>query len=388
MAGKTAPKKEAPKEAASGLEEQDDEKVVHLPEKDAKKAESERKPVEEQKPVKAAELRTAYENLKAKVAKEYEPALKRLPELEAKLKELESRDETAGSATQERIAAIEKRNAELERHIKVVDYEKSTEFVDKFQKPEEEAWGNALRELKGLTMTITDPQTQEESTREITQADIAYLANLDPAVARKEINRLFPDDKEEVKRHVNQITYLAQKSQQAREKAKADAETHSKTVAEQQQQSQRARAKFWKESNESLAQKYPEWFAPAENDQEGNALFERGTALADLAFNPADITPERVELLPKMFREQIQSGKPFTQPQLVQLHAIVRAKASNHDRAIRQVSTLKARVAELETSLKEYEASGPDGVKAGESRVPPNGIPDAGEELDALARKH
>ncbi len=376
---KPAPKNEEPK---AELKPEDEEKPKISQEKDTKPPEEPK----EEKPVKAAELRTAYENLKTKVAKEYEPKLKRLPELEAKLKELESRDESAGKATQERIASVEKRNAELESHIRFVDYEKSKEYSEQFQKPYEEAWGTALRELKGLTMKVADPNTGEEATREVTQADIAYFANLDPAVRRTEINRLFPEDKEEVKRHINQISHLAQKADEAKKKARENAETHAKTAAEQHQQSQQARTKFWQESNAKFAEKYPQWFAKAEADEEGNTLFDRGTALADLAFDPQSLTPERVEFLPKAFKEQIASGKPFSPQQLVQLHAIIRNKAANHDRLIHQNKALTAQVAELEKSLKQYEKSSPDNVPAG-ARKQVNGAPSFGEELDALDRK-
>jgi len=353
--------------------------------KDAK-ADPEQKPTEG-KPVKVQELRNAYESLKAKVTKEYEPALKRLPELEAKVKEFESRDESAGKATQERIAAIERRNAELESHIKFVDYEKSTEYQDKFQKPYEEAWGNALRELRGLKMTITDAQTGEDVTREVTQADIAYFANLDPAARRTEINRLFPDDKEEVKRHINQISLLADQSHAAKEKARTDAAEYAKTSQAKYAEGQASQRKLWQTVNKSLAETYPNWFSRKEGDPDGNAIFDRGSVLADLAMNPQELNPERVALLPKVFQDQIASQKPFSQDQFIRLHAIVRNKAANHDRLAHQNKTLTARVTELEKNLKEYEASGPDSVRAGK---PVNGAAaDASweSELEAMDRK-
>ena len=379
---KPEPKKEAEKteEPKAKLDDNKVEKTEIVEEKPTKTE-------EEPKPLKVTELRTAYEGLKKKVKEEYEPKAKRADELAAKLKEIEARGDD--KASQERIAAVEKRNAELENHIRFVDYEKSKEYQDEYDKPYQAAWAAALRELKGLTMSVEDPNGGEPTSREVTAADIAYFANLNPADRRKEINRLFPEDKEEVKRHINQISLLAEKSEGAKAKAKQEAESHAKTQAEQQKQYQANRAKLWKETNESLATKYPKWFAKAEDDQEGNTIFDRGTALADLAFNPADLTPERVAHLPKMFKEQIESGKPFSAGQLTQLHSIIRNKASNHDRLAHQNKALSARVEELEKSLKEYEESGPDRIPAGGARpAAVNGISDAGEELEAIARKH
>jgi outer membrane murein-binding lipoprotein Lpp len=65
----------------------------------------------------------------------------------------------------------------------------------------------------------------------------------------------------------------------------------------------------------------------------------------------------------------------------------VGSKAANHDRLAHQNKTLTARVAELEKNLKEFEASGPDSVRAGK---PVNGATaDASweSELDAMDRK-
>lgn len=333
------------------------------------------------------ELREAYKALKEKVSKDYEPKLKRLPELEAKVKELESRDESSAKATQSEIAAVKKRNEELENHIRFVDYEKSTEYRDQFQKPYEDAWGSALRELKGLTMKIEDPKSGEEIVREVTQADIAYFANLDPATRRTEINRLFPEDREEVKRHINQISNLAEKANAAREKAKADAETHAKTQTEAQRQAQIQRTKLWQETNKSLAEKYPKWFGRDESDEEGNAILDKGRALTDLLFDPASLTQERIQLLPKRFKEAIESSKPFSPEDHARLHAVIANKAANHDRAITKLKSAQARIAELEKSLKEYEDSGPDKIPVGGRRPAMDDSMTDEEEIRALDRK-
>lgn len=394
MAGeKPAPKKEAKKDVknptdAKPAEKGDDSSITG--EEDttvtpASKDDGKPKP-EEQKPVKAAELRTAYESLKEKVKKEYEPKLAKLTQLEREVAELKVKTPELDKAQQERVASIEKRNAELEAHIRFKDFEQSKDYQENHWKPYQQAWASAIHELKGLTMKVDDPTTGESVTREVTQADLQHFASLDPATRRTEINRLFPDDKEEVKRHINQISHLYEKSQEAKEKAKAEAETHAKTQTEQQQQFQQTRAKLWRQSNETLATKYPNWFNKVEGDNEGNTLFDRGTALADLAMFPQDLTPEKISQLPKSFRESIESQKPFSQEQLVKLHSIVRNKAANHDRLAHQNKSLTARVAELEKSLKEYETSGPDGARAGNLQGV-EGELTADQELDAMERR-
>jgi len=391
--GKPAPKKEAKKdeqnptaakpaekEDASSTNLEDDSIVPPAPKDDGKKP-------DEKPPVKAAELRTAYDSLKKKVKEEYEPKLQKLTTLEKKVQELEATTPQLDKANQERVAAIEKRNQEREAAIKFKDYELDADYQEKYWKPYEQAWSNAIRELKGLSMTVEDPKTGESVTREVTQADLQYFASLEPAARRTEINRLFPEDKEEVKRHINQISHLFEQTQAAKAKAKQDAETFAKTREEQQQQFQQNRAKLWRQTNEALATKYPNWFNKVEGDNEGNTLFDRGSALADLAMFPQDISPEKIAMLPKAFQEAINSKKPFTQEQIVKLHSIVRNKAANHDRLAHQNKGLLARVAELEKSLKDYEASGPDGARAADGGSAVKGELTADQELDALERQ-
>lgn len=385
-AAKTTPPKkaEADAEGAEDQSPEDQEKekeaAADTGPKDEKKEADEAKP---ERPVKAKFLREAYEGLKKRVEEKLEPELN---QLRAKVQEYEQHSPENAKALQEEMAHVKKRNTELEQHIRFVDYQKSKEYQEQYWQPYVKAWNNAVQELKGLTLTVDNPQTGEPSTREVTEADIQYLASLDPAPRRNEIKRLFPDDAEEVKRHINEISQLYDKTQDALKKAHEEGETRAKTRQEQSRLAQTTRKKFWSDSNQALAQKYPHWFAPAENDNEGNALLSRGQALADLIFSPRDITPERLELLPKMFAEQIRANKPFTQQQLVRLHSIVRNKAANHDRLARQLHEAQSKIAELEKSVKEYETSTPDGIPAGaRKRTPPgNFMLDANAELEAM----
>lgn len=338
------------------------------------------------KPVKARELREAYEGLKAKVKTELEPEVTRL---RARVTELEQGNGSVPKEVQERLTAAEKRAADLEQHIRFVDYSKSQEYQQKFWQPYVKAWADATRELKGLTMKGED-EAGNETSREVTEADLQYFATLEPGVRRAEINRLFPEDKEEVKRHINEISRLFDVSQSALKQAHEQADATVKSASEQQRQAQASRAKLWKEMNQGLAQKYPAWFAPADGDTEGNGLFDKGRALADLVFSPQDLTKESLDLLPKAFAETIRAGKPFTQEQLVRMHAIIRNKAANHDRLAHKVHGAQERIKELEESLKQYEESGPDGVPAG-GKVP-RGTKDfmgeAAAELEAIDRAH
>lgn len=341
----------------------------------------------ETKPVKAKELRDAYEGLKKKVKEEYEPKLKRITELESKLKEVESRDPNADKAVQEKYSTLEKRNQELEQSIRLTNYKQSKEYKE-HEKTLTEAWASARDNLAGINITSRNAETQEVSERELTLTDIASYANLDPKQRLTKLKTDIPDPAERtmVINHINTILDKAKQLDAAEKKAAEDSEAHFKTQKEQQEQFQKNRAKFWQESNEFYAKQYPKWFGKSEDDKDGNVIFDKGIALADLAFAPQNLSDEQIALLPKSIQEMIASKKPFTPEQLTKLHSIIRNKSANHDRLAHQNKQLAARVAELEKSLKEYEKSEPDNVRTGVVNGKKSEIEDANAELDTLAR--
>ncbi len=352
---------------------------------DAKTGEVE-KPKEEE-PRTNPELRAAYANLKEKIAKEYEPQVKELPALKAKLKELESRDESTTKATQDEIAAVKKENAELQQHIRFANYRQSKEYKE-LEGSVNEAWSSAMRKLGGISISRTDAESGDVTERELTIDDLARYARLDPKLLWKELKAEIPDAAERttVINHVQKIQDVSEAVFKAEEKAKADSEKNAQTQTEAQRNLQAQRAKLWKQTNEALATKYPKWFGKDEADPEGNELFDKGKALTDLLFDPAALTRDRIALLPARFKEVIESSKPFAPEDFARLHAIVANKAANHDRLARRNKTLSARVTELEASLKEYEDSGPDAVGAGKRRRDPDAPLSAEEEFDAIAR--
>lgn len=342
---------------------------------------------EHEEPKTPKQLREVYAALKEKVAKEYEPKLKRLPELEKKIKELESRDETEAASTRSENEALKKENAELQKHIRFADYKQSREYKE-LESSLNEAWSGAMRKLGGISISRTDAESGEVKERELTVDDLARYARLDPKLLWRELKAEIPDAAERttVINHVQKIQDLSESVFKAEAKAKEDADNHAKTQTETQRQVAARREKLWKETNGQLAEKYPKWFGRDEADPEGNAVFDKGAAFSDLVFDPTSLTPERVQLLPKLFRDAIESRKPFPPEALVRLQAIARNKLANHDRAISKLKTANARIAELEKSLKEYEETGPDAILAGNGRRTKDEPLSADQELEAMAR--
>ncbi|HUD75875.1 MAG TPA: hypothetical protein VMQ76_12455, partial [Terracidiphilus sp.] len=104
---------------------------------------------------------------------------------------------------------------------------------------------------------------------------------------------------------------------------------------------------LWKEHVVGAIEKYSHWSKPVDGDEKGNALLEKGYALADKAFSDFNV------MNPKLDKAQ--------RAELVKAHAAVRNKAAWFDRLAYQHSQTKAQVKALEAKLAEFEASVPKG---------------------------
>jgi len=243
----------------------------------------------------------------------------------------------------DRLSAIQKRNEELEQHIRFVDYSKSQEFVDKYQKPYEEAWTRAVTGLKGLKVQFTDPATSEVVARDMTPQDIAALAAMEPAAARMEIKNRFPEDAAEVRGYVDRIRDLSEAQSRALETEKTKGGEWQKQQAEQMKAVHEANGKLWMQFNKEAAEKH-EFLRPVEGDDERNTKLDKATAFVQraLSSNAND---------PKLTEEQ--------RAQVIKEHVAVRNRAIAYSVLMHENKALKAQLAEREAALKAFEDSGP-----------------------------
>ena len=311
------------------------------------------------KPFKAADLRAAYDGAKQKI-KEYET---KIPALEAKLKEYESKQPEANKPLLERLAALEKENNDFKEELKFSNYVKHPEFTEKYQKPYNEAWAKAVREIEQLAVTQEDG-----SQRQATPGDILALANSPLATLDERAETMFGRSAARVIRHVERIRDLAE----AQEKAIADAKTggterENQRRVQQEQRNSRV-SQILQQTNTDLATKYPRWFGHEPTDAEGNALFDKGMDYVDKVFSGDPSIPEEAR---------------------ISRMAVIRNKAANHDRLALHLKNANAQIAELKASLEAFEKSEPAAGKAGEARVAKGGnwLDDANAEIDALNRK-
>jgi hypothetical protein len=318
------------------------------------------------------ELGQAYDDLKKKVNTEYEPTIQ---SLKSKVQELESRKPEDTGPVLAKLTALQKRNAELEQHMGLVDYEKTSEYQTKYVQPFNDQWNRTQEIFNQLEVTeripdgvdeMGEPKFREQA-RAATPEDLLELARLPLGKMAKRTKELFGESSSLV---LNQIVEIG-KLWEVKERAKKEATTKAGEWQAQRglefQNRQKTLATAWTDINKELEGKFPKAFKVEEANVEDKAAHTKGFAVADLLFlgNQA-LTPEQVEALPSGFKETVKAGKPLSEVQKVQLHALARLKMANHDRLVTRLKARDARIAELEKSLADYEKSEPSADKAGD----------------------
>lgn len=283
----------------------------------------------EAKPVKAAELRAAYDAAKKRLSE----SDKRIAEFEKQIKALESkpRDDAKLAELNAKLEAAEKRRTELEDHLRLVDYRKSSEFVDKYEKPYTEAWAGALKEIAELTVSDAEGNTRPGNSQ-----DLIALCNLPLGQAMAKAKEMFGELAPVVLAHRKSIRDLAD----AQAKAEGEAKNKSKEFFENREKQTRAQAEQmqaqFRTLNDEAVKKYPQWFGPAEGDEEGNKLLETGFKMADAAFS-GQLKPEDA----------------------VRLHSAIRNKAAGFDRLVYRLNKAQGRIQELQKELDGFKKSEP-----------------------------
>lgn len=313
----------------------------------------------EVKPVRAAELRTAYERSKVTL-KEKDAEITRLKgELASKSK---TEDPEKATLT-ERLTATEKKLKEYEDEIRFTNYKNHPEFKKEYETPYHNAFAKALADFEQIHVS-----DEEGNKRLATRNDLDSMLRMSVAQVDELATEKFGHSAARVIRHVEKLRDLADAYHAALEDAKTKGGERETQRSVQEKAQNEQRQKSWQDENDAVTKKYPHWFSPKEGDEEANTALEKGYKLADAVFLHRDQEPPE---------------------RLIKMDAAVRNKAAGFDRLVLEGKRKDARIAELEKSLKEYEASDPptDGAepKSGESSG--GWEESAYAELDAIERK-
>lgn len=314
------------------------------------------KSTEPAKPVHAAELRAAYEALKKEHAE-----LKRQTQEKAS-KPAETPPEVPKLV--EHNKALTERIEKLTKELQLASYERSEEYQDRYVKPFQQAYIAGRNATARLKMTMSDG-TQRQGTA----ADFdALMATPDDAQFAERATELFGPQAPLLVYHRARVQELDRQRSEAVDEAQRSARERDKQrVQEEAIREQQTKAnmenlsKTFQKLNQDAVEKYPQWFAPEEGDEEGNAILAKSFELVDRVF---------------------QTGVP--PDEMVRLHSVMRNKAAGFDRLVLKLKRATTQIAELQKELDQFKASepGPDSGPRGKEAKPMS----YEEEIDALAR--
>ena len=184
--------------------------------------------------------------------KNYETTKKERDELASKLKALETAREEgtraeikkATEAYEKKVSELEAKYTEVETRLRFTDYTRSSEYKEKFEKPLESAWREAISDISGATIELEDGTERQASVQ-----DIQSLLHMPAIAAARRANELFGAAAPAVLQHRNAILSLTR----ARESAiKEYQEKGAEREREMQTNSERQRERIYGVFNETI----------------------------------------------------------------------------------------------------------------------------------------
>lgn len=264
-------------------------------------------------PVKASDLRTAFEGLKKKVREEYEPELQKL---RVKVADMESKGAGDSAALMEKIKGLEKEKETLQKEIAFFDETRDPEFIKTAVEPYQKAWENAVSTFRELRVRVQEGEDDlgepKFTYRAANEDDLWKLATMSLAEMDIAAQEMFGPSAPRALLQVENLKQLSDKHKQALETTRKNIDQLRAERKAKREQQNKAVAQSWMEANKALEEKFPTAYNPKEGDAEDSAAHLRGFALADLMFGGTKILkPEQIEALPKAFQEAAKSKQPL-----------------------------------------------------------------------------
>jgi len=270
-------------------------------------------------------------------------------------------------ALSERAERAEARLKELSEEIKFVNYAKSDEFVEKYQKPYESAWSRAVTDMKELTVTLEDG-----SSRPADAKDLLLIANLPLGEARKQATAMFGDSAGDVMAHRQKVRELSDAQTRALDESRKTAGEREKQMNETRSRVSTETSSLWQQFKTEDEQKH-DFLREKEGDDEWNNKLDSSRTFVDTAFSTQAADPS-------LTAEQ--------RADAVKKHAAVRGRAIGYSMLKLENTRLKAEVAKAQKELGEYRNGEPgvgNGRQAAAPSVPLNPMEAAKARLAALA---
>lgn len=273
-------------------------------------------------------------------------AERKVKELESKLEEFSKRkpsDDPEKIEFKTKWEKAEEQRKALDDEMRYVNYERSSEFQEKYHKPYVTTWERAIGQVKDLKIANTDG-TSRNATPEDLARIVQIPGNEEALIAAEELftsptKAAFVIGLRNQLREAHHIMEAAKADFRAKGEERQKAwESEQKTQQEAATKQQEHYRAIWQQGNEAALEQHKDWFVAAEGDEEGKELLAKGFELADLAWNGSDkLEPEK----------------------LVALRSAERNKAAGFRYMVHLKAKADARIAELEKQLKDYQDSEP-----------------------------
>lgn len=247
--------------------------------------------------------------------------------------------EEAVKTLREELAGVTKERTELADKIRFLNYRESGEYAEKFQKPLEAAWKEALTDIQGMTFEADDGTTHN-----VTDAHLTWLLQMPAGQAAAQASKLFGVAAPEILAHRRAIIGLQKASQAALDEWKAKGSEISAAQERQQAESQQARVAAFAKGIVDARETMPDVFGRP-TDPEAAAYFDKGEKLVALAFRgeglPSGLTPDQ------------------RTARIVSAQASLAARAASFGPTRHALLKANARVKELEAEVATYKESEP-----------------------------
>lgn len=267
-------------------------------------------------------------------------AKQRIAELEKAVPEMAKLTEY-----QKQLEEHAKRNEALEKEIRFVNYQKSQEWQEQYEKPWHALWARAKNEIEQIQATDRNGEARPGNIQ-----DLAEIGNLPLGEAQRLAEERFGSLANYVMGYRSKLLEMNQARQEKLEQAREASIKRDEEYQNQYKQVNEVLAKTiketWDKANTDMLEDktHGHLFKEVEGDQDGNERLAKGLELVNRAFseNPND---------PRLSPEQ--------RAEVVRRHAAVRMRAAAFGRVNAQYQRAMQEIERLKKQLDGYKASTP-----------------------------
>lgn len=270
--------------------------------------------------------------------------------LEAEIKQYKTpKEDPEKKSLSERLSQEEKRRKEIEDELRFANYERSPEFKEKYVKPYEMAWAEAVGDLEETVVPNADG-----TFRKATKDDLMKIVNLPIQQAGELAEQLFGKAERTMMDHRSALLKTWKAQQAALVDGRKNAEERDRQLTEQATKQQVELKKLQSELRSSrepdFLKRHPELEIARDAkgepvDAELQKTIDQDRTITDNLFtDDSKLAPEKK----------------------LELHAEMRNRASHFGAVLKMARNAMKEVADLKAKLAQYEGSEPtpgDGVK-------------------------